>query len=78
MTIKYALSGLLVAGFATAALADYWVVQDPTTKKCSVVNEKPTASSTVVIIINKEQALKTEDEAVDYIKRTTECNRSAG
>jgi hypothetical protein len=43
-----------------------------------VVNEKPTASPTVVVVLNKEQALKTEDEATDYIKRTTECNRSAG
>ena len=45
MKLKYALAGLLIAGSATPALADYWVVQDPTTKKCSVVKEKPTASS---------------------------------
>jgi hypothetical protein len=78
MKLKCALAGLFIAGFATPALADYWVIQDPTTKKCGVVNEKPTASPTVVGVLNKEQALKTEDEAMDYIKRTTECNRSAG
>jgi hypothetical protein len=78
MKLKCALAGLFIAGFVTPALADYWVIQDPTTKKCSVVNEKPTASPTVVVVLNKEQALKTEDEATDYIKRTTECNRSAG
>ena len=78
MNLKYALAGFLIAGVTTPALADYWVIQDPTTKKCTVVNEKPTASPTVVILLNKEQALKTEAEATDYIKRTTECNRSAG
>ena len=78
MKLKYVLAGLFIAAFATPALADYWVIQDPTTKKCSAVNEKPTASPTVVVLLNKEQALKTEDEATDYIKRITECNRSAG
>jgi hypothetical protein len=78
MKLKYVLAGLFIAGFATPALADYWVIQDPTTKKCSVVNEKPTAGPTVVVLLNKEQALKTEAEATDYITRTTECNRSAG
>ena len=78
MKLKYALAGFLIAGVTTPALADYWVIQDPATKKCTVVNEKPTASPTVVILLNKEEALKTEAEATDYIKRTTECNRSAG
>jgi hypothetical protein len=78
MKLKCALAGLFIAGFATPALANYWVIQDPATKKCCVVNEKTTASPTVVIVLNKEQALKTEDETTDYMTRTTECNRSAG
>ena len=76
MNFKYALTGLLIAGFATPALADYWVVQDPTTKKCTVVKEKPPETTTVTILINKNEALKTEEDATDYIKRTTDCNRS--
>ena len=51
MKLKYVLAGLFIAAFATPALADYWVIQDPTTKKCSAVNEKPTASPTVVVLL---------------------------
>jgi hypothetical protein len=76
MKVKTALAAILIAGFATPALADYWVVQDPTTKKCTVVKEKPAETSTVTILVNKNEALKTEEDATDYIKRTTDCNRS--
>jgi hypothetical protein len=76
MKRKLALVVVLVAGFAAPALADYWVVQDPTTKKCMVVKEKPPETTTVTILINKNEALKSEEDANDYIKRTTECNRS--
>jgi hypothetical protein len=76
MKLKYAFAGLLIAGFTTPVLADYWVVQDPTTKKCTVVKEKPPETTTVTILINKGEALKTEEQATDYIKRTTDCNQS--
>ena len=70
MKLTYALAGLLVGAFATPVLADYWVVQDPTTKKCTVTKEKPPETTAATILIN------TEEEATDYIKRTTDCNRS--
>ncbi|MBW0004573.1 MAG: hypothetical protein JO216_13910 [Hyphomicrobiales bacterium] len=76
MNLKHALAGLLLAGFVTPVLADYWVVQDPTTKKCTVTKEKPPETTTATVVINKGEALQTEEEANDYIKRTTDCNRN--
>lgn len=72
MQLKYVLAGLVIAGFATPALADYWVVQDTTTRKCTVVKEKP-ATSTTITILGDGTVYKFEDEAMGYIKKTTIC-----
>jgi hypothetical protein len=72
MHLKYVFAALLIAWFATPALADYWVVQDTTTKKCTVVKEKPTTSTTVSIL-GGTVTYKTEDEAMGYIKKTKIC-----
>ena len=44
-------TALLVASLATPAFAqttEFYVVQDATTKKCTIVDAKPMASTTVV------------------------------
>ena len=46
---------------------EYWVVQDATTKHCSVVAEKPMAQSTVL------GSFKTRAEAESSIKATKNC-----
>jgi len=39
---KYVVAGLLVAGFATPAFAaEYYVAQNNSTHKCSIVSKKP-------------------------------------
>ena len=39
---KYVITGLLVAGFATPAFAaEFFVAQNNTTHKCSIVSKKP-------------------------------------
>jgi hypothetical protein len=71
MHAKYVLTGLFIAGFATPVLADYYVVQDATTKKCTVVTEKPKTGTSVKVL--GTTIFKTESEAGDYVKKTKVC-----
>lgn len=50
---------------------EYYVVQDSTTKKCSVVDKRPTTQTTVVV---SNGAFKTRSEAEDGIKKIKVCN----
>ena len=57
---------------ATPALADeYWVVQDSSTKHCSIVTSKPTTTTTTVI---GNTAFKTRTEAESSMKTTKVCS----
>jgi len=74
MNLKTVLAGLLLAGIVTPALADYYVVQDAATKKCTIVKEKPT--TTTVTVLGDGTVYKTETEAEGYIKKTKICTTS--
>jgi len=71
MTVKFALAAILSIAVATPVLADYYVVQDATTKKCTVVTEKPKSTASVKIL--GTTVFKTESEAGDYVKKTKVC-----
>ena len=60
-------SALIMPALAIAP-EEYWVVQDATTKHCSVVAEKPMAQSTIV------GSFKTRAEAENSIKTTAMCS----
>ncbi len=60
-------STLILPALAIAP-EEYWVVQDATTKHCSVVAEKPMAQSTVL------GSFKTRAEAESSIKTTKTCD----
>ena len=61
-----------LAVLATPALADeYWVVQDSSTKHCSIVTSKPTTTTTTVI---GNTAFKTRTEAESSMKTTKVCS----
>jgi hypothetical protein len=63
---------IFVAGlvaFATPAFADFYVVQDSSTRKCTIVDKKPTTTTTTVVggdgkvyttRVEAENAMKTE------------------
>jgi hypothetical protein len=38
-----------LAVLATPALADFWIVREPTTNKCTVVDKKPTDTKVVIV-----------------------------
>jgi hypothetical protein len=54
----------------TAMAAEYYVVRDSTTKKCTVVETKPTSSTTVVV---DNGIYKTKAEAETGMKTTKVC-----
>jgi hypothetical protein len=71
---KFALSAL-VAFAATSAIAqtavttEYYVVRDPATKKCTVVDKKPTTTTTIV----DHGIFKTRTEAESGMKTMKIC-----
>jgi hypothetical protein len=61
--MKYLLSAVLAMAFLTPALAaEFYVVQNPSTKSCTVVNQKPADSSVVVMGNGKVYTTRTEAE----------------
>jgi hypothetical protein len=72
MKLKFAIAGLLIAGFVTPAMAEeYYVVRDATTKKCTIVKEKPTTTTSVTIL--GVTVFKTESDAQGYMKKEKVC-----
>jgi hypothetical protein len=72
---KFALSAL-IAFAATSALAqtttvheEYYVVRDPATKKCRIVDQKPTTTTTIV----DNGIFKTRAEAETGMKTIKVC-----
>ena len=72
MSIKHALCGVALAALVTPALAanEYFVVQDSTTKKCSIVEQKPTMATTTLV---GTTVYKTQAEAETAMKADKIC-----
>ena len=70
MALKHIVVGLALAAFATPAMADFYVVQDTSTKRCTIVEEKPTTSTTVVV---GSGTFTSRTEAETAMKRTEVC-----
>lgn len=64
-----AASFTLVTAHAQTA-TEFYVVQDSTTKKCTIVEKKPTISTTVVV---GDSVYKTRTEAESAIKTVKVC-----
>ena len=72
MTMKYALCAVAVAALVTPALAanEFFVVQDTTTLKCSVVEQKPTVATMKLV---GTAVYKTQTEAETAMKADKIC-----
>jgi sporulation protein YlmC with PRC-barrel domain len=66
----------VLAGTCYAAVADYFVVQDTSTKQCRVVEQKPTGS-TLVIVGGEGRIYATQGEAEAAMKNESACNQTA-
>jgi hypothetical protein len=72
MTIRYALAAaILVTAVSPVLAAEFYVVQDTTTKKCTIVEKKPTVNTMVVVGGNKVYATRAEAEGA--VKTITVC-----
>lgn len=70
---KVVLVAALAVLTSTVAQADsYYIVQDVKTKKCTVVEKKPTTETTIIVDGDKVYQTKTEaDEAIKTVKVCT-------
>ena len=69
----YKLGAAVVAlSFATPAFADYYVVQDSATKRCTITESRP-ASSTVKVVGPDGTVYKTREEASSAMKTVKVC-----
>jgi hypothetical protein len=71
MKIRFALAATAVL-LATPALAqEFYVVQDTATKKCTVVSQRPT--TTTMVVVGDGKVFKTQTEAEGALKTITVC-----
>jgi hypothetical protein len=72
MKIRFAIAAAALVAAATPAMsAEFYVVQDTGTKKCTVVEKRPTSKTMVVVGDNKVYA--TRAEAQGAVKTITVC-----
>jgi hypothetical protein len=75
VTMKYILGTAVALALVTPALADeFYVVQNPTTRHCTVVEQRPTDSKT--IIMGNGHVYTTRSEAESAVK--TVCTETTG
>jgi hypothetical protein len=71
--MKKILGVALILAFVTPALAadEFWVVQDVKTKKCTIVDKKPT--TTEITVVGDGKVFKTRTEAETGMKTVKVC-----
>ena len=72
---KLLIASVAIAAFATPALADFWIVQDSSTKKCTIVDKKPTVTTTTVVG-GDGKVYKTREEAEGSMKTEKVCTET--
>lgn len=68
-----ALAAFTIAASAQTSFADYYVVRDASTKKCTIVDSKPTTTTTTVV---DNGTYKTRTEAESGMKTTKVCTEN--
>jgi hypothetical protein len=72
MKTRLILAAAVAVAVATPALsAEFFVVQDTATKKCTIVEKRPTSKTIVVVGDNKVYATRAEAEGA--VKTITVC-----
>jgi hypothetical protein len=73
---KLLIATVAVAALATPALADFYIVQDSATKRCTITESKPTTTTTTVVG-GDGKVYKTRVEADNAMKTEKVCTTSA-
>ena len=71
---KFIIAGAVVGGLIAPAAAqtvtEFYIVRNPETKRCSIVTERPTTTTTVIV---GDRAFKTRSEAETSLRTTKVC-----
>jgi hypothetical protein len=67
-------SAALAAFVVTPSLADYYIIQEPTTKRCRIVEERPASPGVGVVIGGVGFGVRTEAES--RMRVVEECRES--
>jgi hypothetical protein len=70
LVLSSTLAIFAIAASAQTSFADFYVVRDATTKKCTIVDSKPTTTTTTVV---DNGTYKTKTEAESGMKTTKVC-----
>jgi hypothetical protein len=73
MKTKLLAATVVIAAFTTPALADFWIVQDSSTKRCQIVEQRPTTTTTIV---GGDRAFTTRVEAENQMKTVEVCRET--
>ena len=75
MKSRLIFAAAVITSLAAPAFAadEYWVVQDSSTKKCTVVDKKPT-KSTMTVVSSSGTVYKTKTEAETGMKTIKTCS----
>ena len=73
MKTKIVLACVLAVGLASPALADYYVVQNNKSHKCTVAKTKPSEKSKTVVLVGDGTAYKTKAEATTAMGTMDSC-----
>src|SRR5262245_31441846 len=66
----------LAASTCMSSAAEFYVIQDTTTKQCRVVEQKP-SDAKILVVGNGNQAYATKDEADVAMRSASICNQAA-
>jgi hypothetical protein len=73
--MRAVLAGVALAAFViTPSLADYYIVQEPTTKRCRIVEERPASPGVGIVIGGAGFGVRTEAEG--RMRTVEECRES--
>ena len=73
--MRAVLAGAALAAFViTPSLADYYIVQEPTTKRCRIVEERPASPGVGVVIGGVGFGVRTEAEG--RMRTVEECHET--
>jgi DNA primase large subunit len=76
MRMKVLVSAALLAGFAVqAAAAEFYVIQDSSTKRCTVVDKRPTVKTETVVGENG-RVYTTREEATTAMGKEKICTEA--
>jgi hypothetical protein len=73
--MRAVLTGVALATFViTPSLADYYIIQEPTTKRCRIVEERPASPGVGIVIGGAGFGVRTEAEG--RMRTVEECRES--